>query len=367
MRVLTINAGSSSLKVRLLGPADEVLATRDLPAERGRLAAGALETVLAELDTPDVIAHRVVHGGPRYSGPVLLDDAVLTELERLVDLAPLHQLSALAMIRATARCRPGTPAVACFDTAFHAAMPDVASTYAIPARWRHELGVRRYGFHGLAHEWAAQRARELLGPVERIVVAHLGSGASLCAVRHGRSVDTTMGFTPTAGLVMGTRCGDLDPAVPLWLVQRGLAVDDVNRAIEHQSGLAALAGTADMKAVLALETGGDPDATLAVGVWLHRLRAGIAAMVSALGGIDALVFSGGVGEHSPELRRRALDSLGFLGLALDNPRNTAAAGCGVDSEVGSVGGPVRVLVVHAREDLVMARHARTVLGDVLTC
>jgi acetate kinase len=365
MRILTVNAGSSSVKIRLLGPSDELLAVRDVTADRGRPEPGALEAALSGLDAPDAVAHRVVHGGSHHPGPVRVDKAVLAELEGLVDMAPLHQAPALAALRATEPVCPDVPAVACFDTAFHATMPDGASTYAVPRRWRSELGVRRYGFHGLAHEWASSRVRELAGPVERIVVAHLGSGASVCAVHDGCSVDSSMGFTPTSGLVMGTRCGDLDPAVPAWLMHHGLGITEVQDALSEHSGLVALAGSADMREVLAREAGGDPDASLAIRVWLHRLRAEIASMAAALGGLDALVFSGGVGERAAVLRRRAADGLGFLGVELDQAANGLADGRAntpAEVDVSAPGSGVRTWVVHTREDLVMASQARALLA-----
>jgi acetate kinase len=370
MRLLTVNAGSSSVKIRLLGPGDELLTTLDLTADRGRSAPGALATALAGLGPVDAVAHRIVHGGEQFLGPVRVDEQVLGQLRQLIPLAPLHQTSALAALCDTMAVLPDIPAVACFDTAFHSGMPAAASTYAIPARWRTELGVRRYGFHGLAHQWAARRTVELLGPVRRIVVAHLGSGASLCAVLDGRSVDTTMGFTPTAGLVMGTRCGDLDPAVPGWLVeQAGLELAEVTEALDHACGLRGLAGSADMRVVLAAQDAGDPGAVLAVQVWLHRLRGGIAAMAAALGGIDVLVFSGGIGERAPELRRRTVEGLGFLGVCLDVDANAAVGrrvdgAAGLDVDVSAEGPGARVLVVHAREELVMAGQTRAVLAQV---
>jgi acetate kinase len=284
---------------------------------------------------------------------VLVDDDVLGELDELAALAPLHQPPALAALRATRAALPDVPAIACFDTAFHADMPPAASTYAIPARWRDELGIRRYGFHGLAHEWAAHRAATLAGSGLRTVVAHLGSGASACAVAWNgdqpRSVDITMGFTPTAGLVMASRSGDLDPAVPLWLVESaGLRPADVAAALDHESGLLGLAGTADMREVLAAEHAGHPAAGLAVEVWVHRLRAAIAAMAAALGGLDVLVFSGGVGERAPDLRRRTVAGLAFLGLTLDESANASADPDG-ESDVSADSAAARTLVVHTRE------------------
>lgn len=356
-RVLVVNAGSSSVKIRLLDGDDSVAHACDLAAEAGHPEPGALRAALDRLPArPDVVGHRIVHGGSRFTRPVLVTGEVVEELERLVDLAPLHERAGLAALRATGEVLPDVPAVACFDTAFHATLPAAAATYAVPARWR-EWGVRRYGFHGLAHQWGARRVAELLGRrVRRVVVAHLGSGASLCAVLDGRSVDTTMGFTPTAGLVMGTRCGDLDPAVPLWLVHRhGLATADVATALDHDCGLRALGGDADMRAVLAAADRGDRGAALAVDVWVHRARAGVAAMAAALDGLDALVFSGGIGEHQPRLRAQVGAGLGFLGVRIDPARNAAAS---TDADIGAPGARVRTVVVTAREDRVVAEAAR---------
>lgn len=366
MRVLVVNAGSGSVRVRLVDGDGTVRGRADVAADRGRPAPGAVERAVRRIGGADAVGHRIVHGGAVFTGPVAVDDTVLAELDRLVTLAPLHQPPGLAALRATTAVLPGVPAVACFDTAFHAGLPAPAATYAVPASWRERLGVRRYGFHGLAHEWAARRVAELVGPGRRTVVAHLGSGASLCAVAwvDGRPcpVDTTMGATPTAGLVMGSRCGDLDPAVPLWLVEHaGMAVGDVAAALDRASGLAGLAGSADMREVLAAEAAGRPEAALAVAVWLHRLRAGVAAMAAALGGLDVLVFSGGIGEHAAGLRARAVAGLRFLGPELD-PDANAAARPGCDTDLGAPGAAVRTLVVHAREDRVVADQVRSVLA-----
>jgi acetate kinase len=361
-RLLTVNAGSSSVKLWLLDHSDETLHALDLPADRGRVKPHALHHALGMLGPVDAVGHRVVHGGERFTAPVLVDDDVLAELRRLIALAPLHQPPALAALEHTRAALPGVPAVACFDTAFHASLPPAASTYAIPQRWRGELGVRRYGFHGLAHQFAARRACQLAPRARRVVVAHLGSGASLCAVFDGRSVDTTMGFTPTAGLVMGSRCGDLDPAVPGWLIEhKGLPPEQVSDALDQESGLLGLAGDADMRAVLHAERNGARKAVLAIQVWLHRLRAGIAAMTAALGGIDALVFTGGIGEHAADLRRRAVTGLAYLGLAVDPEANAAVRGADVD--IAAAGTATWILVVHVREELIMAEQVRMVLGE----
>ncbi|GAA4783367.1 acetate kinase [Actinomycetospora chlora] len=367
MRVLVLNAGSSSVKLRVVEPDDTVVHRADLDAPRGRPAEGELEDAALRLARAaggvDAVGHRVVHGGPDFTAPVRIVPDVLDRIDALTVLAPLHQPPAVAGIRALAGALPDVPSVACFGTAFHTTMPPAASTYAVPARWRSELGLRRYGFHGLAHAWASARAAEIVGrPVAelRIVVAHLGSGASACAVDGGRSVDTTMGFTPTAGLVMATRSGDLDPSAVTWLsVHADVPPAEVDHALDHESGMAALAGEADMRRVLAAAGAGDPAAGLAVEVWVHRARAQLAAMAAALGGVHVLAFSGGVGENAPVLRRRLVDGLPFLGLALDADLDAAAVD-GVEGDVSTDAAEARTVVVHAREDLVIARQVRGV-------
>src|SRR6185437_5374515 len=280
------------------------LAERELDAPRSVIEPGALEGALgAGLSDAEAVGHRIVHGGERFREPVRIDSSVEHALGELVDLAPLHQPKSLATLRAVSEALPGLPAVACFDTAFHGTMPDAAATYALPAAWRDRWRLRRYGFHGLSHSWIAHRVPEMLGvgPAGlRIVSCHLGAGASLCAIAGGRSIDTTMGFTPLEGLVMATRSGSVDPGLLLWLLERE-AVDEreMAAALEHESGIAGLAGEADMRIILERAGAGEAAAVLAVDVYLHRLRAAIAAMAAALGGIDALVFTGGVGEHAP--------------------------------------------------------------------
>jgi acetate kinase len=355
VRVLTVNTGSSSVKLRLLDADDTVLAEHDADAPSIEVDAGAIEAALRGFGEADAVAHRIVHGG-RRSAAAPIDDALIAELRALSPLAPLHQPKALAAIAAVTQVRPGLPAVACFDTAFHAGLPAASATYALPAEWRERFGLRRYGFHGLSHAYAARRATELLGlPVAaRLVTCHLGAGASLAAVRDGASLDTTMGFTPLEGIVMATRSGSVDPGLVLWLVRNGIAAEDVHDALERRSGLQALAGTADMRELLARE---DPDARLALDVYLHRLAGAVAAMAVAAGGLDALVFTGGVGEHAPAVRAGAARRLAFLGVAIDPRRNEDGAG---DRELSAPGAPVRAAVVAAREDVEMARQARAV-------
>ena len=362
-RILVVNAGSSSLKLRLLGPDDELAAAADLPAPRGSAAAAEVAAAVAGFGEITAIGHRIVHGGTAYSGPVRIDAAVEERLRALTDLAPLHQPKSLAALAAVSTALPNVPAVACFDTAFHADMPPAATTYALPPEWRKRWDLRRYGFHGLSHAYAARRAADLVGRRAeelRIVSCHLGAGASLAAIAGGRSVDTTMGFTPLEGLVMATRSGSVDPGLVIWLEEHvRMPPAELAATLEHRSGLLGLAGTADMREVLAAAAAGDPAAILGRDVYVHRLRASIAAMTAALGGLDVLLFTGGVGENAPEIRERAARDLGFLGVSIDAARNAAAV---PDTEIGAAGAPVRVLVVRAREDLEIAHEVRSVLG-----
>jgi acetate kinase len=362
MRILVVNAGSSSLKLRVLDDQDDVVASEDLRPPRGRVDERMVGEAIGTFGTIDAVGHRIVHGGSEFSQAVLIDPEVEQRLRALVDLAPLHQPGSLAGLVTVNAVLPGLPAVACFDTAFHAGMPAAATTYAVPREWRKRWNLRRFGFHGLSHAYASRRVAELLGPgprERRVVTCHLGAGASLAAVRGGRSVDTTMGFTPLEGLVMATRSGSVDPGLLLWLEEHaGMPPAELAATLEHRSGLLALAGTADMRAVLEAADAGDPDAGLAVDVYIHRLRAAVAAMAAAMNGLDSLVFTGGVGENAPAVRERAADGLAFLGVKLDPQRNLAVRG---DGEIGVKGAPVRTFVIAAREDLEIARQVRRVL------
>lgn len=358
MRVLVVNAGSSSLKLVLLDRDDRVAVAREVELEP---RAPIPDDVLDGLPRPEAVAHRVVHGGAELRPATWIDDRVRAQIEQLAELAPLHQPRALEGIDLAARALTGVPAAACFDTAFHATLPPAAATYAVPADWRERLHLRRYGFHGLSHAYAARTAAAAIDdPAARLVTCHLGAGASLAAVRDGRCVDTTMGFTPLEGLVMATRSGTVDPGAVLWLVTRhGLDPGAVADALERDSGLLALAGTADMAAVVEACRRGEPAAELALDVYVHRLRAAIAAMVASLGGLDGLVFTGGVGENAPAVRAAAVAGLGFLGVALDARRNDeAVGGTGARDDITAAGSAVRAFVVAAREDLEIARGVR---------
>jgi acetate kinase len=362
MRVLVVNAGSSSLKLRLLDHG-EVVQTADIDSADGHVEPGVLGAAIADWREIAAVGHRIVHGGTQFTGPVRIDPRVRSALADLCDLAPLHQPKALAALDATSEVLGDIPAVACFDTAFHASLPAKASTYAVPSEWRTRFGIRRYGFHGLSHAYIARRAPELVGAAPdalRIVSCHLGAGASLAAIAAGRSVDTTMGFTPLEGLVMATRSGSVDPGLVLWLeTHLHLAAEEIAETLESRSGLLGLSGSADMRDVVAAARRGEEAASLALEVYLHRLCGSIAAMTAALGGLDVLAFTGGVGEHQPEIRARVASSLSFLGVGID-PRTNA--GEGGDRVLTSAAAPVETLLIVAREDLEIAREVETVLA-----
>ncbi|MEY9214612.1 acetate/propionate family kinase [Thermobifida halotolerans] len=361
MRILVVNTGSTSVKLRLLDSDDTLLERRDFDVVDGRLPADDVAEALRGFGGVDAVGHRVVHGGTAYRSAVRIDDKVRRRLRSLVELAPLHQPQALSAIDVLGELLPDVPHVACFDTTFHSDLPEAAATYALPASWRDRYTLRRYGFHGLSHAYAARRSADLVGgDPGRVVVAHLGAGASLSAVRGGRCVDTTMGFTPLEGLVMATRPGDVDPGLVLWLLREGrLTYEELDLGLTHRSGLAGLAGTPDMREVVARADAGDADARLAVDVYLYRLRGKVAAMAAALDGLDTLVFTGGVGEHQPLVRSGAVGGLGFLGVRLDEAANAEAE---PDAELTGPGSRVRVFVITAREDLQIAGETREALA-----
>jgi acetate kinase len=363
--VLVANAGSSSLKLRVLDPADEVTAALDIDPWDGSPDHTELLDFLRGQPGLDAVGHRVVHGGSRFTGATVLDATAIAAIADLTDLAPLHQPRAVCGIRAARAALPGVPQVACFDTAFHAGLPPAAASYALPGAWTARFGLRRYGFHGLSHQYASGRCAQLLGrPGLRVVTCHLGAGSSLAAVQDGASVDTTMGFTPLEGLVMATRSGSVDPGLLVWLLQRGgLSVDELSHGLEHAAGLAGLAalpdGAGDMREVRAAAEAGSPTARLAIEVHAHRLRREIAAMAAAMNGLDALVFTGGIGEHQPQVRTEAAAGLGFLGVAINEAGNAAAT---PDADISAASAPVRTLVIAAREDIEIARQVRAALG-----
>ena len=383
MLVLVINSGSSSLKYQVRDVAAGSVLTEGLIEKIGmgnggegdgeiegpRDHAEALEQVDAAIHqvlgdrTLDAVGHRVVHGGDRFAEPTLIDDEVVAAVSELVPLAPLHNPGNLKGIEVCRRLFPGVPHVAVFDTAFHQTMPPVAFTYAVPAAWREDHRIRRYGFHGTSHQFVARAAARQLerDPDDtNLVVLHLGNGASAAAVRGGVSVDTSMGLTPLEGLVMGTRSGDLDPAIHAHLHrQLGWSLDDIDHALNHESGLKGLCGHNDSREVEELRAQGDAAAALAFDVFCYRIRKYVGAYYAVLGRVDAVVFTAGIGERSPETRAASLAGLGHLGIEVDGMRNTGPiSGPTVISPADS---EVAVLVVPTDEEWEIARQALSLL------
>jgi acetate kinase len=388
MKVLVLNAGSSSLKFslfesegeRLLGegiadwsrqPARLTVhrpgrpdAAAELPLRRHGDAVGRVLDELTRGEPPllgrlaevGAVGHRVVHGGSRYTQSVLVTPEVKAAVAELAELAPLHNPAALEGIEAAEAALPGVPQVAVFDTAFQATIPPAARTYPLPHAWSDDWGLRRYGFHGLSHAYCAARAAEMLGrpAVGRLVVCHLGNGCSASAVRDGRCVDHTMGFTPLEGLMMGTRSGSVDPGLLLYLLRRkGLTPEALDEALNHGSGLLGVSGvSSDMREVLAAAAAGNARARLALDVYAHRVRQAVGALTATLGGIDALAFTAGVGEHAAPVRAMSCAGLEALGLELDAAAN---ASCRPDADVATAGSRGRILVIATREDLVAVR------------
>jgi acetate kinase len=387
-RLLTINTGSSSLKAALyaMGSAEtreytfqakrigrtdgQVNVTdtngaavleqrRDLPNHAAALQALWEWLRRQQLDAAvSAVGHRVVHGGERYRGPQLIDDALIAALQGLVAIDPEHLPQALGAIEATRRVYPAIPQVACFDTAFHRHMPQVAQRYALPRRlW--DAGVRRYGFHGLSYEFilSALHAENPAAANGRLIIAHLGNGASMAAVRGGVGIDTTMGFTPTGGLVMGTRCGDLDPGVLIYLLQvQGMSADDVKVLLNKHSGLLGVSDLSpDMRDLLDQEVT-DPRAAAAIELFCYQARKFLGALAVVLGGLETLIFTGGIGEHAAPIRWRICAGLEFLGIQLDAQRNAAHA-----PVISRDGSPVTVRVMATDEELTIARHTERLI------
>ena len=391
--VLVINAGSSSLKYSVVdtrtgepaasglverigesqgrhvhrGPAGETGTARSIPSHEDALRA-AIDAFdehgppLAELDLR-AVGHRVVHGGSRFSAPALIDDTLIDEVTDLVPLAPLHNPANLEGIRVARQLFPDLPQVAVFDTAFHQTLPRDAYTYAVPLAWLEDHGIRRYGFHGTSHSFVAQETARLLGrdPADvNVIVLHLGNGCSASAVRAGRSVETSMGLTPLEGLVMGTRSGDLDPAIPAYLTRElGMSTAEIDRALNSASGLKGLAGENDFRELSRLRASGDDRAGLAFDVYCHRIRKYVGAYYAVLGTVDAVVFTAGVGEHSAEVRAASLSGLERFGIMIDDDRNNAPS-TGA-RRISTDDSEVAVLVVPTNEEWQIARETLSVV------
>ncbi|MBF0673281.1 MAG: acetate kinase [Salinibacterium sp.] len=367
--VFVVNSGSSSIKYQLLDlESGEAVVSGLLEriGEPGSPIADhefGMSIVLAKLgdrgDEIVAVGHRVVHGGPNFAEATFIDDDVEAQIDALSVLAPLHNPGAVLGIRAARAALPAVPHVAVFDTAFHATLPPAAHTYAIDTELARRHKVRRYGFHGTSHQYVSRRAAEFLGrPLEslRTIVLHLGNGASVTAVDGGRSVDTSMGLTPLEGLVMGTRSGDIDAGVVFHLArQEGLSIDEIDVLLNRRSGLLGLTGTGDMRDVQEAASSGDETAQAALAIWRHRIRHYIGAYIAGLGGLDALVFTAGIGENNALLRRRALAGLEFLGIEIDPDRNELQSRA--ERFISPDGAPVAVLVIPTNEELEIARQA----------
>ncbi len=401
MKILVLNSGSSSQKSYLYAIGETLSAEAPEPlwaaniewggdsAEvsvrnvgghvvraRARIASrkAAIEYLLSTLwsgksrlvDKPtaiDVVGHRVVHGGPHYKHPVRVDAKVKAAIAAVSDFAPLHNRAELEGMQIVEQVLGPVPQVAVFDTGFHSGMPLYAAVYPGPYEW-FEQGIRRYGFHGINHEYVAGRAAQMLGsPREslRLVSCHLGNGCSLAAIRDGHSIDTTMGFTPLEGLMMGTRAGSIDPGVLTYLMRSTrISGEQLDEVLNHRSGLRGISGvSSDMREVLAEMDRGNPLAQLAVDMFVHRLQAGIGSMAAVLGGMDALIFTAGIGEHSPEIREKTCANLAFLGVQVDASKNSDPA---LDADIAEPTSKVRVLVIRAQEDWAIARECWKLLG-----
>lgn len=371
-QILTCNAGSSSLKLGLFDPsAREQIAAIELRdgealaalSGQQKIVEAALKRARIDPQRIGAIGHRVVHGGTRHVQSVRIDQTVERDIAELAPLAPNHNPAALAVIGAVRRLLPDVPQVAAFDTAFHATLSPAAYVFPLPYRWYADWGIRRFGFHGLSHAYCAGRAAELLGrslDTLKLVICHLGAGCSLAAVDGGSSVATTMGFTPLDGLAMATRSGSLDPGILTYLLANNrLTLNELEDVLAHDSGLKGVSGgSGDMREILAARAQGDERAALAFDVFIRHLREGIGAMTANLGGLDALIFTGGIGEHQPEVRAEACRTLGPLGVIVDPVANTAAT---PDSVISPQAARVATLVIRTREDAMVAQETRRVL------
>lgn len=370
MKVLVLNVGSSSAKYQVIDSQTGVSLAKGAKENLGRSGQQSVEEALASILQSlgeelvvDAVGHRVVHGGARYSDAVVITPEVLQDIESLSALAPLHNPANAAGITAAQNVLPGVPHIAVFDTAFHQTMAEEAFTYAIPRGLATDHGLRKYGFHGSSHSFVSRSASELLGgdaEDHRIITLHLGNGSSVAAIRGGECVDTSMGFTPLPGLVMGTRSGDVDPAIiPYLLRNTSMSLDEVDSLLNTESGLLGLAGTADFREVLSAAGSGNSEASLALNLWSRRIRHYIGAYAALLGGVDALVFTGGIGENSADARLRCVEGLSFMGIEVDEYLN--AREVSTSRTISPSGSAVAVMVIPTNEELEIARQAADLL------
>ncbi|MDD3242417.1 MAG: acetate kinase [Eubacteriales bacterium] len=393
MKILVINAGSSSLKYQLMDMEDETVIAKGLCERIGIEGSNlqhrptgkeqvriekpmanhtqAIEIVLAALTDPvhgvissmdeiSAVGHRVLHGGEKFAGSFVITPAVMDVIRENIPLGPLHNPANIMGIEACQQVMPNTPMVAVFDTAFHQSMPPKAFMYAIPKDYYTRLHVRKYGFHGTSHRYVAQRTAEFLGQDAkglRIITCHLGNGCSMAAIVDGKCMDTSMGLTPLEGMVMGTRSGDLDPAVVGFICeQEHMDVQDCMTMLNKKSGLLGISGfSSDMRDILAAVDEGNADAKLALDMFVYRIRKYIGSYAAAMGGVDAVVFTAGIGENNPRIRELCVEGLGFLGIAIDHEKNAQRGG---ERDISAPGSTVRTLVIPTDEELVIARDTR---------
>ncbi len=360
VNILAINPGSSSLKFGLyrFPEPPEVIAADDVKEIAAEKMGQAVRDALARMSGAEIHAAgcRVVHGGDTFVAPTLVTDEVLAKIQQLADLAPLHNPIAITAINALREALPNVPIIAVFDTAFHQLLPAVARHYAVPD----DLNIRRFGFHGISYAWVSHRLTGHIPPPKRTIICHLGNGASVCALKDGVSIDTSMGLTPMEGLVMGTRSGDIDPGAILYLLRNGKSAAEVDEILNHKSGLAALSGgTSDMKKIIEAATNGDARAQLALDLFCYRVTKYIGSYAAALGGLDCLAFTAGIGEHAPIVRGRICANLAFLGVKLDEPLNREKR----SDERQISRGPVPVFVIPTNEELQIAEETFRRLGD----
>lgn len=370
MNILALNSGSSSLKFRLFSitaGAETVLTEGTVERMEADALLPAAQKAIAQCQPfgIDAIGHRVVQGGARFFEPTRITPEVLNDLRALRELDPLHNPTEVALIEAAQKLLPNVPAVAVFDTAFHRTLPEVAWRYALPTDLSDRLRLRRYGFHGISHRYVSERLLHCLGRAAsgtRLITCHLGSGASVCAIKDGQSVDTSMGLTPLEGLVMGTRSGDVDPGLLLYLLRtQNMTAEALDDLLNHQSGLKGLAGQSDVRDLEQAAGAGDARAALALDIFAYRVRKYLGAYAAALGGLDAVAFTGGIGEHSAAMRERSCRGLEFLGLRLDARRNQAAVG-GDAMHISLDSVPVQIWVIPTDEERQIAREVAALIG-----
>ena len=400
MKVLVVNCGSSSLKYQLFDMTDESVLAKGLVERIGmdgsilnhqptgkpkvpltadiknhtiaiKMVLEALTDseygVVANINEIDAIGHRVVHGAEKFSDSVLITPAVMGALEEFVELAPLHNPPNISGINACADILPQVPQVGVFDTAFHQTMPQYAFLYGLPYEAYKQYGVRRYGFHGTSHKFVSQRAAEMMGNHMtnlRIITCHLGNGASIAAVKNGKSIDTSMGFTPLQGLVMGTRCGDIDPAIPPFLMRKvGMTTDEIDTYLNKKSGVLGLSGlSSDFRDLEQAADKGNERAQLAIDVFAYTVRKYIGSYAAAMGGVDAIVFTAGLGENSPRMRDQICNGLEFLGTRIDPAKNALR---GKELEISTEGSKVKIFVIPTNEELVIARDTKTICAPLM--